>query len=825
MIDQPSYYEQRLSKLGITDENNKIGLLYNDTSTTPHSIQTKEEQIFRKHDKGIEIIVYTLDREPVRIEKDGSRWKKDWSIVRLEKPIINKNGDEIKYLMPKGHGSHPFFPPSLIEKFENKTKIDCLYLTEGFFKAFKGHLAGIDVVGLASITHLKNKEKGGLHEDILRLIRNCDIKRVAWLVDGDCLDISRKFNDTKKDVKERSKIDLYKRPNSFFISINTFKQLLDDYEVDKYFMHVDTDAIVADYKVDRDEVKGLDDILIKFPNLQEEIAADIKSVSKKGYWFSKFNITFGLSKVRDHFHINNPNIFYLFHADRNSGIKNREFTFNGTKYKYDEEKAECQIIVPGEATQYFRVGDDYFKFIMKPNKYKQLERHFDGRLKTTITDDHGKHIINHIPKYEAFANVPDHVNFQQVINNCFNVYSPMDHTPVEEPCEQNDCPSIMNFIRHIFSQHTVSFLNPKTKQRQEVSMLDLGLDYIQLLYQQPWEKLPILCLVSKENNTGKSTFGKLLKQIFGGNAAIVGNQDLAGDFNKHWSTKTIVICDETKIDKQTVIEKVKSLSTADKIMMNAKGRDHVEIDCFIKFIFITNNEDNFIYATEDDIRYWVIKVPTIKEENPTLLDDMIEEIPSFLSFLNGRKLSTEKLNRMWFHPQLLKTEALKKVIQYSMPAIVKDIKQRIQDMFLDFEVDRILMSRQDVMDEFFKGGRYETNYVEKVLKETLKLDHFHTLSETDKDLFGNPVKQYKTCRYTYPRWESLHRDGKQVIDRVDVSKNGRPFIFERSAFVDKDMIVEGDAESAYIESMKPDPGKWKPLQPGNNQTKDELPFG
>jgi len=43
----------------------------------------------------------------------------------------------------------------------------------------------------------------------------------------------------------------------------------------------------------------------------------------------------------------------------------------------------------------------------------------------------------------------------------------------------------------------------------------------------------------------------------------------------HWSTKLVVVCDETKIDKQAVIEKVKSLSTADKIMTNAKGKNHV----------------------------------------------------------------------------------------------------------------------------------------------------------------------------------------------------------------------------------------------------------
>jgi phage/plasmid-associated DNA primase len=171
------------------------------------------------------------------------------------------------------------------------------------------------------------------------------------------------------------------------------------------------------------------------------------------------------------------------------------------------------------------------------------------------------------------------------------------------------------------------------------------------------------------------------------------------------------------------VEKVKSLSTADKIMMNAKGKEHVEIDCFIKFMFITNNETNFIYVTDEDIRYWIVKVPVLKEENPNMLDLMIEEIPAFLSFLNRRKLQTEKLNRMWFHPSLIKTEALKKVVAFSKSTIEKELRQYFKDAFLDFGVDEILMTRKDIHKEVF-NNRYEANYLEKVLKEELRLDTF-----------------------------------------------------------------------------------------------------
>jgi hypothetical protein len=67
------YYEQRLKKLGITEQHNKIALLKYDAEAQKNIL--KEEQIFRKHDKGIEIIVYTLDRELVTINTESSRYK------------------------------------------------------------------------------------------------------------------------------------------------------------------------------------------------------------------------------------------------------------------------------------------------------------------------------------------------------------------------------------------------------------------------------------------------------------------------------------------------------------------------------------------------------------------------------------------------------------------------------------------------------------------------------------------------------------------------------------------------------------------------------
>ncbi|MGN6416157.1 MAG: primase-helicase family protein [Pseudobacter sp.] len=838
------YFEQRMAALGITPEINKIEIMQSDPKG-PGNILVPLP-IFSACETGIRILAYSIDRTTIRIDVEGSRYKKDWSIIRLEKPIVKKDGTVMKYQMPKGHGSVPFLPPGLVEKYEKKTPIKALFITEGYFKAFKGYMHGLDIIGVASITHLKDRESGGLHRDILAIIRQCKVERVVWLTDGDCLDI------TSKEIRED--VDLFKRPNGFYQSVNTFKQLLDDYDPDKYFMHLDIDNIIANLGKDvkREDVKGLDDLLITGASRIKEIIADLQSVSTKSDFFVKFNITRSTSKVWSHFRLDHATSFYLYHLERRKDLEGKIFTFRGTKFKYDDEKGECQVLVPGTAKDYFRVGDTYFKFVEVPNKYKQLERKFKVRQKSTISDDHGRDFIKHVTKYEEFCNVPDHVNFHQVINSCFNLYNPLDFEPDEEECTEADCPNIIEFVKHIFGENVVHFTDPETKTKHDYKNWELGLDYIQILYQQPAEKLPIICLVSKENNTGKSTFGKLLKQIFGSNCAIVGNSDLSNDFNGHWSTKSIVICDETKIDKQHVVEKVKSLSTADKIFMNTKGKDQIEIDCFIKFLFITNNEDNFMFLSEEDIRYWVLKVPVIKTEKPKLLEDfMIPEIPAFLSFLTSRKLVTERSRgRMWFHKNMIVTEALKKVVEFSKPQVVKEIEAKIKELFLHTGEDIIYMTKQAINEDLL-SKKVEEFYLERLLKDHLRLSLYHKWEverakqtfddheaardfvrrefnlESELEIEKEIIAKFLTKRHSYPKFEKRfdQKTGSTIRDVVYVSDNGRPYIFRKSQFLNQEEIdnYRPDPEHAALASG-PATQSEPPPPSGPSELQSDLPF-
>lgn len=688
--------------LGITPEHNTVQLLEFDKEANDNIL--KPRPVFTQHDKGIEILVYSLGRKPIRIEKNGSKQMRDYTIIRYESPITKPNGDTIKYLMPKGHATQPFFPPQLLDAFDKKEQIKVLYITEGYFKAFKACMHGIMTVGVPSVTCMRDKETGKLYGDILKLVQTCRVQRLVWLTDGDCRDL------TAKDITDGA--DLYRRPANFYRSVATFADLTSGLEdtTERYFAHINSADIEG-------HPKGLDDLLIACPASIDAIAKDAHSFDKirdgaySGEFFTKMNITYSVGKVHKYFMLGDVNTFYLHYVEKRPEIKGKKFRFNGTLYKYNEEQGKCEIEIPKEAGNYARVGDGYYELIEKPDIHGNIQKVWERRDKTTITDDHTKSILKHIPKYNGFCCTPDHANYQRIIYNCFNRYHPFEHE-----ADEGEFDNTLSLFKHIFGTHKITITN-KAGTEQEIEAYQLGLDYFTLLYKKPQQVLPILCLASSENNTGKSTFVKFLKYVFGQNAAIVSNEDLANSFNSHWSGKLLIMCEETKIDKDIVVEKVKALSTGSKIMMNAKGRDQEEIDFFGKFIFCTNNEDNFLPITEKDVRYWVIKVPVLQELVLGMDEILREELPAFLHFINRRKMATENQYRHWFNPEYLRTDALQKVIDNTRPQIIKRWWAKLEELFNEWEggADEITIPAQEIANML--NRKDDAEYIRRELKK------------------------------------------------------------------------------------------------------------
>ncbi|MFN0190180.1 MAG: hypothetical protein ACKVQV_15890, partial [Bacteroidia bacterium] len=322
-----TYFQERLVQLGITDPSQHLitNFTYGRYKRGEEGFVDQEFQLFKEDaDGNIQIYYPTLEGLKTQWKSKDSKSSKDYFITRLKVP----KGD-MKYAIPKGAGTNPFLPKGIIEKFQKKESIGTLFLTEGAFKAYKGDMHGLDIIGLTSITHAKDRVTMGLHEDIRTIIKVCHVKRVVWLVDGDCNRLSSKPIDDK--------LDLYRRPSQFFNSAISIRQYLDEFEnLEKWFAHP-----LSDDLDDLKNPKGLDDLLIALPGQEPDVVKDLLNFSKKGNWhyFHKIDMSYGASKLHKYFNLSNVDDFYHFHSERRKDLKEaKEFTFNGTRYQYNEEK-------------------------------------------------------------------------------------------------------------------------------------------------------------------------------------------------------------------------------------------------------------------------------------------------------------------------------------------------------------------------------------------------------------------------------------------------------------------------------------------------------
>ena len=196
---------------------------------------------------------------------------------------------------------------------------------------------------------------------------------------------------------------------------------------------------------------------------------------------------------------------------------------------------------------YIRVGTDYYREVNRPQANGTTCKCLVYWKASTIKADFGKDYLNDVPKYDCFCTVPSHTDYRKIIGNAYNLYEPITHLP-----EPGDWSAIDSLLLHIFEEH-----------------YEYGLDYIQLLYQIPLQKLPILILVSEQRNTGKTTFLNLLKAIFQDNATFNTNEDFRSKFNSDWVGKLLIMVDEVLLSRREDSERLKNLSTATSYKMES----------------------------------------------------------------------------------------------------------------------------------------------------------------------------------------------------------------------------------------------------------------
>lgn len=134
--------------------------------------------------------------------------------------------------------------------------------------------------------------------------------------------------------------------------------------------------------------------------------------------------------------------------------------------------------------QFIRVGTTLYKIVIQPSlSGGYIKKRIPWNIET-LRQDYGKDYMASVPKYDGFCTVPQHLDYQPVVGKFLNLYEPISHKPM-----QGTFPYIESLVHHIFGEQ-----------------YELGMDYLQLLYLQPVQKLPILLWCRKNATQARAPF-------------------------------------------------------------------------------------------------------------------------------------------------------------------------------------------------------------------------------------------------------------------------------------------------------------------------------
>jgi len=455
--------------------------------------------------------------------------------------------------------------------------------------------------------------------------------------------------------------DITLNPVDWFNFYGDFKEIFKNSK-NHYFI---SDTEVGTYKRKQEVIFSLKDI---FVTIKEDDHFDIPSGSK----YTKFML---LTKVRFKNNYSVAMNYVLFEL--------------------------MKIEIP-----FIRVGVDYYKKILKPTRYGGKAVLLKHWRKEEIKQDYDANFLNKIYKYDDFTIEPNNVDYNAIINNFYNLYSKFQHEMYSDIVHDTDIPTSLSLVSHIFG-----------------NKYDIGLKYLKVLFENPKQILPIIVLVSEERGTGKTTFLNWIDMIFGENCVAISPDDVSRGFNSIYATKNIILIDEAVAEKQATVEKLKSIATAKTISVSQKFVSEYSIPFYGKVILCTNKETDFMKIDNEEIRFFVLKVPTIQKLNTQIETLLFNEIPKFLKYLTQLPDIDFSLSRMVFTVDEIKSDALKIVKEESKSGLYKELEIIFEDYFNNNElIEEFQATPLDIKNRFFsKDNSISANYIRKVLKNEFKL--------------------------------------------------------------------------------------------------------
>lgn len=433
---------------------------------------------------------------------------------------------------------------------------------------------------------------------------------------------------------------------------------------------------------------------------------------------------------------------------------------------------------------YIRVGTDYYKKVNKPDRYGVNRIILKPWRKDEIKFDHkGVDILSLVHQYDDFTIAPNNIDYSPIHDNCYNLYSPFVHTPHPKPCNEKHIPATYSLIQHVFGtgEH-----------------LQVGIKYLQCLYQMPQQLLPILTLVSRERHTGKTTVLNWLEMIFGDNYVQINPESLSSSFNSSYATKNIIALDETILDRIHVNEKLKSLATAKTVSVNQKFVTPYSVPFFGKIVLCTNKEISFAKIDQEEIRFFVRKLRPIKNLNTNIESELKKEIPYFLSWLNTLPPIDTSKSRMIFTPEELRNESLDAVKASSWSTLHKELVAYITNHFESYpRMDHFFARAIDIKERwFFRDSKRDIEYINLVIREEMKYPDPPITEENRFGDFENKAHgrffRFERTDFTVSSSVAAAQTGSHNRERP--SSDGKPSIYQKRYTNLLDQIAKANQE-------------------------------
>jgi hypothetical protein len=420
-----------------------------------------------------------------------------------------------------------------------------------------------------------------------------------------------------------------------------------------------------------------------------------------------------------------------------------------TKLKFHDNWSACAGWIShrllGHEIPYVRIGSDYYKKVWESSRWGGGAIHLKPWKKETIKDDNGKRYIHDIPKFDSFVMHPDNVDYQPVVDSNYNLYKPFPHEP-----KQGDFPVTKQLMNHVFGDQ-----------------VELGYKYLQVLYLHPTQILPILILVSRERQTGKSTFLNYMSMMFGENYALITPEVLLSSFNGAYAKANIIAVDELMIDKQAGVEKIKSIGTAKQMFINDKYVNSYSIPFYGKLIMCSNKEYDFMRIDQEEIRFWMRKLKTIETINTSIEKDLFNEIPAMLHHLNTLPPVDFSKSRMVFTAEEIRNKELEKTKEQSRSNLYQEIIELVSEWFDRIEVEELRVTPSQIKQQWFQyNSNISAAYIRKVLKNEFEMD-------------------------TEDMQRFIPFDGDTDSKIPPKSVPGKPFVFKRGDFTEKFLQENG----------------------------------